>query len=129
MSVTAFRQGGAVIVVTRGPGNLNLLSYSSNAKIQNHVGATNTNNSGVTRFLISHSYTFEQFAFHWDGQGEAAWSIGNGLVRQPVGKGWNAAVNIQWNGPTSGSLDVSGQVSSAVNRDGAVTCFIIPEST
>ncbi|KAJ7771474.1 hypothetical protein B0H16DRAFT_1881107 [Mycena metata] len=127
-NIVAFISGNGVLVTTRGPGKVHLLSYASNFNgLPNHVGATTTTNSGVTRFMISHSYTFTQFAFYWEGTGEAVFSIGNELLHQPVGSSWTQAVNIQYGGQPATNSDVSGQLPAAVQRDNEVTCFIIPD--
>ncbi|KAJ6606269.1 hypothetical protein DFH09DRAFT_1386968 [Mycena vulgaris] len=47
----------------------------SNGGLPNHTGTMATTNAGETRFLISHSYTFNGFAFYWDGAGEAVWTV------------------------------------------------------
>ncbi|KAJ7671016.1 hypothetical protein B0H17DRAFT_948497 [Mycena rosella] len=125
----AFQNGVAPIVTTRGPGKIHLISYGSNAGLENHVGTITTTNAGQTRFLISHSYTFTGFAFYWDGEGEAAWTLGDMLVRQPVGRSWAEASVVQWDGQLLAFTDVTTQVSSAVLRNDAVTCFIIPRRT
>ena len=56
-----FTYGQTLVVSTIGPRKLHLLSYQSNAKIQNHVGYVPTNKTDETTFSISHSYTFEKF--------------------------------------------------------------------
>jgi len=126
--------GNAVIVVARGPGKMHLISYASNAKdLPAHVGAISapswTQEGQETRFVISHSYTFTQFAFYWEGAGEAAYFIGDQLARQPVGTSWKGAINIEWGGSAATTKDVSGEVPSAVQRDNQVTCFIVPRLT
>ncbi|KAF8881498.1 mucin-binding lectin 1 [Infundibulicybe gibba] len=121
-----FLNGEGVLVTARGPGKVHLLSYQSNGKITAHIGATTTNNTGITRFLISHSYTFERFAFYWEGEGEAVFGYGQSLVRTPLGKSWKEAAMISW-GQNLTTGDASANVAGAVNRDGAVTCFILPE--
>ncbi|KAJ7118868.1 hypothetical protein C8R44DRAFT_673117 [Mycena epipterygia] len=128
-TVQAFRNGVSPVVTTRGPGKIHLLSYQSNGGIPNHVGTITTTNTGETRFIISHSYTFEQFAFYWDGAGEAVWTLGDTLMRQLVGTSWATASSVPWTGQPVASADVTSQVSSAVVRDNAVTCFIIPGLT
>ncbi|KAJ7771508.1 hypothetical protein B0H16DRAFT_1513740 [Mycena metata] len=77
--------------------------------------------------MISHSYTFTGFAFYWDGTGEAVFSIGNELLRQPVGNSWTQAVNIPWSGQPATNSDVSGQLPAVVQRNNEATCFIIPD--
>ncbi|KAF9073331.1 hypothetical protein BDP27DRAFT_1289191 [Rhodocollybia butyracea] len=121
-----FTNGQTLTVTTRGPGNLSLCSYQSNGGIVNHVGATNTANEGVTRFVISHSYTFERFAFYWDGEGEAVYNIGTALANGPVGRSWAEASGVSWGATTVGTVDATDPVSSAVVRNGAATCFVIP---
>ncbi|KAJ7982862.1 hypothetical protein DFH06DRAFT_1171791 [Mycena polygramma] len=128
-NMSAFINGSGVLVTARGPGKIHLISYASNAHLPNHVGtiaATATAQSDETRFLISHSYTFTQFAFYWEGSGEAVYSIGEQLLRQPVGNSWAKSVAISYGGKAAATSDVSSQVSSAVKRDNEVTCFVIP---
>ncbi|KAJ7621629.1 hypothetical protein DFH06DRAFT_1233134 [Mycena polygramma] len=128
-NMSAFMNGSGVLVTARGPGKIHLISYASNANLPNHVGTivtTATAQSDETRFLISHSYTFTQFAFYWEGSGEAVYSIGDQLLRQPVGNSWAKSVAISYGGKAAATSDVSSQVASAVKRDNEVTCFVIP---
>jgi len=129
----AFFYGNAVVVVARGPGKMHLISYASNANLPNHVGAISapswTQEGQETRLVISHSYTFTQYAFYWEGAGEAAYFIGDQLARQAVGTSWKGAINIEWGASAGTTKDVSGQVPSAVQRDNQVTCFIVPRLT
>ena len=122
-----FTNGQTLVVSTTGPGRLHLLSYQSNAKIVNHVGFLPTANAGETRFVISHSYTFERFAFYWDGAGQAVLGIGASLIRQPVGNSWANASLASWGSSAITTANVTSQVASAVVRDNAITAFIIPE--
>jgi len=125
----AFFHGNGIAIIAFGPGKMHLISYASNAKLPNHVGAISTPPStseyDETCFMISHAYTFTQFAFYWEGAGGAAYFIGDG-VRQAVGTSWKDAINLAWGASAGTAKDVSGQVSSAVQRDNQVTCFIIP---
>ncbi|KAJ6546888.1 hypothetical protein B0H19DRAFT_1162884 [Mycena capillaripes] len=125
-NMSAFIDGQGVLVTTRGQGKLHLISFASNASLPNHVGTITTTNQDETRFMISHSYTFTQFAFYWEGNGEVVYSIGNRLLRQAVGNSWSKAITIAYGGGAAATSDVSSQVSSAVKRDNEVTCFIIP---
>ncbi|KAJ7184443.1 hypothetical protein C8R46DRAFT_460754 [Mycena filopes] len=125
-SQAAFISGNGVLVTTSGAGKVHLISYASNANLPNHVGTITTSNAGATRFIISHAYTFTKFAFYWEGAGEAVFSIGDQLLRQAVGNSWSRAVMVSYGGQGS-TGDVSGQISSAVQRDNEVTCFIIPD--
>jgi len=128
MSDVIFFDGSGVIVSARGPGKVHLLSYGSNANLPGHIGTITTTSSGITRFIISHSYTFTKFAFYWEGQGEAVCGKGQDLVRQPVGRGWDAATNVNWGGTDFSTQNVQSFTTSAVPRDNQVTCFIIPDN-
>jgi len=122
-----FTNGQSVVVTTRGVGNLNLLTYQSNAGAPNVVGGTPTTNTGVTRFLVSFSHTYERYTFFWDGAGEAVYAIGTGLQQQPVGRSWNQASAISWNATTVSTIDATGVLPTAVDRTNATTCFVIPD--
>jgi hypothetical protein len=122
-----FTNGQCLVVTTRGVGNLNLLSYQSNAGAPNVVGATPTTNTGVTRFLISFSHTYERFAFFWDGAGEAVYAIGTALQKQPVGRGWDKASAVPWGATTVSTIDATGVLPTTVNRNNQTTCFVIPD--
>jgi len=121
-----FKDDQCLVVTTRGPGRLHLLSYQSNGGLTNNVGSRPTTNSGVTRFMVSFSHTYERFAFIWDGDGEAVYGVGHGLKRLPVGKSWGQASAIEWGSSTVTTTDVSklvGPLSGNTN----ITCFIIPD--
>ncbi|KAK7023627.1 hypothetical protein VNI00_016589 [Paramarasmius palmivorus] len=120
-----FTNGNTLTVYVRGPGKLHLLAFQSNGRIPNHVGANSTTSQGVTRFIVSHSYTFERFAFYFEGAGEAVYSVGPSLLRQPVGRSWTGATLVKWESPDITTADVSGQVSSAVVRDEKMAAFIV----
>ena len=126
LEMSIFKRGNSVVVTTRGPGHIHLLSYDSNSKLTNHVGVTPTSNTGETRFLISHSYTFTKYAFYWDGAGEAVYGIGTGLERRPVGRSWTSASMVSW-----GSRNVTtGYVSSLTTKISGhteITAFVIPD--
>jgi hypothetical protein len=128
MSGGFYLNGNGVIVSARGPGKVHLLSYASNSNLPAHVGTTTTTSGGITRFIISHSYTFTKFAFYWDGEGEAGCGKGQGLVRQPVGKSWEAATTADWGTTEFRTQNVGSFTTSAVPRDNEVTCFIIPDN-
>ncbi|KAK7439370.1 hypothetical protein VKT23_017594 [Stygiomarasmius scandens] len=123
-----FTQGQTIIVVTRGPGKLHLLSYQSNNGSKEVVGSATTTSAGITRFVVGFSHYFTRFAFIWDGEGEATYSVGNGLQRLPVGKSWNHASLAPWGGNEITTEDVSKVVPNAVNRDERTTCFVIPDT-
>ncbi|KAI9450636.1 hypothetical protein F5148DRAFT_1227043 [Russula earlei] len=120
-----FVGGKSVNVTTRGPGRLYLFTHGSNVGAPSTVGGTATNNEGITRYLISFSHNFTKFAFYWDGQGEAVYSIDTRLVRKPVGKSWKEACYILWGADEVQIADVSKDVTVALPRDEETTCFII----
>ncbi|KDR69481.1 hypothetical protein GALMADRAFT_1352495 [Galerina marginata CBS 339.88] len=126
MSASFYRYGEGVIVATRGPGSVHLISYESNT-LPAHIGKITTSSPGVTRFLISHSYTFTKFAFYWDGNGEAVCGKGQELGRQAVGKSWETATCADWGTSEFVTKDVTAFTASALPRDNGVTCFIIPD--
>jgi hypothetical protein len=123
-----FRNGQGIVITSNGPGKVHLLSYASNAGIVPHEGTTTTNREGVTRFVISHSYTFTKFAFFWEGVGQAFCAIGEDNNKVPVGTSWTAATCIAWSGSSFTSENVSSCTAGGVNRDNQVTCFIIPDN-
>jgi hypothetical protein len=116
-----------LLILTEGPGKLNLLSYGSNAGIRNHVGAKTTSKTGETRWVIGHSYTFTRFAFYWDGAGQAYARIGNSYATTPVGKSWKAASQANWGATSLITADVTAEVATAVNRDNETTTFPVPD--
>jgi hypothetical protein len=122
-----FVDGNTLVITTRGVGNLRLFSYQSNAGASNCVGSTLTSNTGVTRFLVSFSHTYERFAFYWDGAGEAVYGIGTGLERKPVGRSWTSASAILWGASMVTTIDATSLLPSALVRDNATTVFIIPD--
>ena len=124
-----FANGNGIIVTASGPGKLHLLTFASNGGIVNHVGVTETKKAGLTRFLISHSYTFTKFAFYWEGAGEAVYGTTESLVRTAlIAKGWADAVTVDWGTSSFGKADVSAEAQKGVGRDGLVTAFIIPDN-
>jgi hypothetical protein len=122
-----FASGKCLVVTISGPGKFYLLSYQSNAKMTNVQGTIDITGTGVTRIMVSHSYTFERFAFYFDGAGEAVYGIGAGLARLPVGKSLKEASTVAWGQGTVGTGDVSSQATSAARVDNLITAFIIPE--
>ncbi|KAF8063171.1 hypothetical protein FPV67DRAFT_1700191 [Lyophyllum atratum] len=109
-----------------GPGKLSLLSYQGPAN-SNANGSLSTTNAGVTRFLISFSHNYTQFAFQWDGAGEAVYSLGNGLERKPVGKSWTQAGHVAWGASVVDTQDVTSIAASALDRTNNTTVYIIPD--
>lgn len=128
MTNAIFYNGQGILVSTFGPGTVHLLSYASNAKLPSVIGSTTTDRDGITRFMISHSYTFDKFAFYWEGSGEAFCGVGEGMARQPVGNSWKAATYTAWGDNTLTTQDVETSTTSAVNVGHLVTCFIIPDT-
>ena len=61
-----------------------LASYASNGKlvdIISTISVTPSTPDKITRFIISHSYTFTKFYFYWDGAGKAVCGYGQDLIR------------------------------------------------
>ena len=129
LTMSIFVDGQCLIVTTRGPGKLSLLTYQSNNGGPNVNGSLSTNNAGVTRFMVSFSHNYTRYAFMWDGAGEAVYSIGTGLVRQPVGRSWTQASLIAWGASTVTTADVTSILPGAVARTNETTIFIIPDLT
>lgn len=125
-SPAIFTNGNNLVVDTLGPGNLHLLSYN-NPFVPNVVGITPTNHTDESRFLISHSYYFENYAFFWDGKGEAVYGLGTGLERLPVGTSWTSASLVAWGSGDVTTGDVSSQISSATVVNNEITAFVIPD--
>lgn len=127
--MSIFVNGQCLIVTTRGPGKLSLLTYESNNGGVNVNGSLSTESAGVTRFLISFSHNYTRFAFVWNGTGEAVYSIGTGLERKPVGRSWSQASLVAWGASTVTTSDVTSILPSAVDRTNVTTVFIIPDLT
>lgn len=53
--------------------------------------------------------------------------IGTSSRRQPVGRSWSQASGISWGAATVTTVDASSFVPGAAVRNGATTCFVIPE--
>ncbi|KAK7019202.1 hypothetical protein VNI00_018160 [Paramarasmius palmivorus] len=123
--MSIFTNGNTLTVTVRGPGELYLLSYQSNAQLGNNVGSLTTASEGITKFVISHSYTYERFAFFFAGEGEAVYSVGSGLLRRPVGKNWKEASLVSWGSESVTTEDVEEIASGANSVDGEGTMFIV----
>ena len=122
-----FFNGECLVVTTRGPGKLHLLSYKVNVANDAVVGYGTTSNEGVTRFLISFSHNYNAFAFMWDGQGEAVYGVGTGLQRLPIGRSWDQASALQWGAETVSTANVTSLVPGAIDRANVTTVFVIPD--
>ena len=128
-TMSIFVDGRALVVTTRGPGKLHVLWYDNNQGRPNIIGATQTNNNGVTRIIISHNHYFEKHAFFWDGAGEAVSSVGSDLFRRPVGGNWSQASLVQWGTSAVTTVDASGPASAAgnLNVNNAACAYIVPD--
>jgi len=129
--MSIFHNGNGIIVNAAGPGKLHLLTYgpesSHGVGSHNIVGYVETFASGVTRFLISHSHTYNRFAFYWEGNGEAVYGAGESLIRMPVARNWRAATCVERGASFFTVHDVRGEAAKATIRNGQITAFIIPE--
>ncbi|KAJ7747122.1 hypothetical protein DFH07DRAFT_962592 [Mycena maculata] len=124
-----FINGVAPIVTVSGPGNLHHLSYASVTGLQNTVGIMPTTNQGTTNFLLGFSYTFTEYAFYWDGAGEAFWRLENSSFVEPVGASWADATGVTWgNNEIILGVNVEDEVTDAVNRDNEVIVYFIPNN-
>ncbi|KAK6978092.1 hypothetical protein R3P38DRAFT_2720330 [Favolaschia claudopus] len=127
-----YTNGIAPIVTVRGAGNLHHLSYGSDGGIVNCVGimpapvAANDTNT-VTNFLLGFAYSFEGFAFYWDGAGSAFWRIAGSPFTEPVGTSWSAATGVPWGSQIILGLNVQSEVAKAANEDNEVIVYIIPK--
>src|SRR5271154_1568288 len=118
MSNAIFVYGNTLIVYTRGPGNIHLLTYGGNNSVLGSCnGAIPTTNKGVSRYLISFSHNYTKYAFYWDGAGEAVYSIGTHLERLPVGRSWTKASTVAWGASTVVTADVTSDLAGAAPRD------------
>ena len=123
-----FTTGHEVVVITKGPGKLTLLSWDP---VQGHglttgVGDIPTTRSGITHYVIGFSHFYTKFSFIWQGEGEAVYQIGEGLERKPVGRTWSSANTIRWGANSVTTEDVSANIASAGRVDRQTTAFIIP---
>ncbi|KAF8522858.1 hypothetical protein JB92DRAFT_1672107 [Gautieria morchelliformis] len=122
-----FANGEGILVTTHGPGQLHLYSYGALSGLPGHYGTVSTSRSGVSHFIISHSYLFTKYAFYWDGQGKAECQVGAGPQTYPVGKSWSESSWVKWGDTEITTLDVSPDYfGGAVERNNLVTCFLIP---
>jgi hypothetical protein len=76
----------------------------------------------------SSSRTRTYCGFFWEGAGEAAYTIGDSLVRQAVGKSWQAAIIVEWGATRATTADVSGQVALG-REENHVVCYVVPALT
>ena len=123
-----FINGQTLVVTAIGPGKLHLFSYQSKKGYPDIVGAVTTSKAGETRFLISHTYSYQRFAFHWEGAGEAVYGIGASLRREWVGPSWKNASLASWGSAGITMTDVSIPVQRAEKLpDNQITAFVIPD--
>ncbi|KAF8583520.1 hypothetical protein K439DRAFT_53049 [Ramaria rubella] len=124
--MSVFSHGQGIIVTTHGPGKLHLYSYGSTGKPPGVYGSTTTTRSGISHFLISHSYTYTKYAFYWDGKGPAEYHWGG--KKGPVGKNWNHSSWVHWGNAYIEPLEVSpNYFHGASHQENNVTCFLLPE--
>ena len=123
-----FANGQGIMVTTHGQGNLHLYSYGKAGRDPGVFGYLTTSKSGTTKFVISHSYGYNKYAFFWDGPGEAEYCIGGNPKTHPVGRSWSAASWLKWGDKEVSVLDVSPDYFAGATDVGhLITCFVIPE--
>jgi hypothetical protein len=124
-----FASNKQLTVVTRGPGSLSLLTWENNFDANaGVVGAVRTTNASLTRWVVSFSHNYLNYALKWSGEGEAVYQVGNGLERKPVGRDWKTATTIHWPDRVVVTEDVSAKAGSVVVRDELTTIWIIPDT-
>jgi hypothetical protein len=124
-----FASNTQLTVVTRGPGSLSLLTWAGTWDANaGAVGAVSTTKTGLTRWVVSFSHNYLNFAIKWSGQGEAVYQVGEGLERKPVGRDWKTATTIHWSNRAIVTEDVSAKAGSVVVRDELTTIWIIPDT-
>ncbi|KAJ6484255.1 hypothetical protein C8R45DRAFT_829899 [Mycena sanguinolenta] len=126
----SYSDGLAPIVTVHGPGNLHHLSYNSNGGLPNVVGMipTNAGVGNITNFLLGFSYTYEDFAFYWDGAGPAFWRVSGSPFAEPVGTSWTDATGVPWSNEVILGLNVETQASTAGNVGVQVIVYTIPDN-
>ncbi|KAJ7107501.1 hypothetical protein C8R44DRAFT_885494 [Mycena epipterygia] len=77
--------------------------------------------SGTTSFVLGFSYSYEGFAFYWDGAGPAFWRVANSSLQEPVGTSWAAATGVPWGSEIILGLNVEAQAAEA--QENTVTVF------
>ncbi|KAJ7436089.1 hypothetical protein B0H11DRAFT_1886485 [Mycena galericulata] len=123
----SYTNGIAPIVTVYGPGNLHHLTYTSAAGLGNAVGLMPTTSTGTTNFLLGFLFDWRNYAFYWDGAGEAFWRMTNSTVVEPVGTSWADATGVPWGtNEIILGLNVEAEVSTAGNVGADVPVFFIP---
>ncbi|KAF7326764.1 hypothetical protein MVEN_02595400 [Mycena venus] len=120
----------APILTVYGPGNLHHIAYASNQGIENLV-ANLPITAGIdnrTDIILGFSYSYNGFAFYWDGAGTAFWRIAaSSPFTEPVGTSWANATSIPWGTEVVLGADVRAEVSAAGNlATGIIAAYIIP---
>ncbi|KIJ32221.1 hypothetical protein M422DRAFT_184867, partial [Sphaerobolus stellatus SS14] len=93
----------------------------------NTFGSVATNNTGISHFVISFAYTWIQYAFYWDGAGDATFRVGQDPTARPVGNSWNEAAGGPWAGTMLSPIAVNPNMfNGASNQDNAVTAYLLP---
>ncbi|KAJ7612665.1 hypothetical protein FB45DRAFT_803223 [Roridomyces roridus] len=129
MSTPHYANGIAPIVTTFGPGTLHTLAFNAGSCNVNVVAAVpaTPNSAGITNWLLSFAYDFNDYAFYWDGAGEAFWRFGNSTLMQPVGTSWTDATGIPLGTEVIEGWNVASTAAAATNRGDMSLAFVIPD--
>ena len=123
-----FRGQDTIYVHTWGKGKLHLLSFDPVvSQLEPVVGGKSTpNDVGPTNYVVGFSHYYRQFAFHWEGPGEAHLRVGTQPDLIPIGKSWEEATLAPYGGTSLSTADVRSTVSGAIVREEATTVFVVP---
>ncbi|KAJ7617194.1 hypothetical protein FB45DRAFT_933611 [Roridomyces roridus] len=111
--------GVAPIVTTFGPGNLHHIAYNAGLSADGLVDITSfvpTSNEGVSHFLLAFSYDYADFAFYWDGAGDASFRLGSSTQTDVVGNSWTNATGVPANGEIILGLNIASTAKAAQDR-------------
>jgi hypothetical protein len=93
-----FSPGSEFNIITRGPGTLQLLSYNTKSGLPANISALRVTAQGISNYILAAAPGYDRFAFIWTGEDEAVSQIGNSLLRQPIGRRWEAASTVERGG-------------------------------
>lgn len=100
-----------LMLMTSGSGTLYHISYGSVLGYANTHRSKTINATGENRWVVGFSYTYNKYAFIWEGSGEATYRVGTGLSAFPVGRSWNNATTVNWDSPIVSNADATSLVT------------------